>query len=240
MTLAVLYQPRLPSHQSTWEKPPSSPCQNETFPCPQERKQHPTQKSEVVQFYDKVYLAWYSRRKEISHVAIAINDKPYGFCGGFPVKEAHSLQESCNRRIGQQDLMVTVQPISVTPEESKEIEILCKRDFLPSVTCMHAISQILEEANIHIPFPINLQPEASRFYLTQSNNKRFHKPIFYGSLRYPYLGLCTELFWLSILSYMVPRLTLGPIFGKKIGVISLISILFLHSKAICNFRKFNR
>lgn len=181
----------------------------------------------------KVALVWYNRPIIGSHIAIAIDDTLYGFCLGKPTKESPSLYGSCRKRMENKDFMTVVQEIKVSSSESDAIKTLCQKDFLPSTTCMGAASEVLKAVDIHIPFPISLQPDVSRYYLDQLDHPRLFKQVSYGTLRFPNIGLITQTFILLGYCYFLPRLFLGNKWGQPVGEISLIIMSCLQARAFC-------
>lgn len=222
MTLAVYrhYHP-LPASIPSNIDPAQQPQEDDLSPC----IQPPTPPA------NQVALVWYNQPGSGAHVAIAVNDTPYGFCMGKPTKEACSLKQSCQKRMGQKNLMAVVQEIQVSSDEREVIKALCQQKSLPSITCMHATAKVLQTVDIHVPFPVCLQPDASRLYLKQLNHPRLSKQMSYGSLRFPHLGIITQTFILLGYSYVLPRWIFGASWGHKIGLMSLITMSSLQVKA---------
>lgn len=192
---------------------------------------------------NNVAIVWY-HKTGASHVGISIDDKPYGFARCCPTIEPSSLEKSIkwvNEGMGRKCNSITVQYLKISPQQRLEIEEICKRRFFPCITCMDAISRILNKVvGIQIPYPINQLPDTSLTYLKslqQSGMKNLSEQITYGKVRQweqVFRDMSNRLFLAisiscigSVISEAYDINTVIPFISLSISVLYGIHLLFL-------------
>ncbi len=145
---------------------------------------------------NKVFLLWYLFSTG-SHVAIVVDDKPYGFQFGVPAQEGRSLEhliERANTGRHSKWSAIAVQRVKVNFFQYREIQQILSRskDSFPCGSCMDAVFKILQLAKVEIsppPFPLDQLPDVSRIALQQQREKSKTSPL--GKLKY--YGKCENI-----------------------------------------------